>query len=233
MVKNVIYFFLLVAFSFTMTSCLNDDDNDVEIDEEWKALNEKRFNEAVAGKEYYELSSQSGNGKLLWRYSNEIATVEEDSKLRITVDGKPEFTDTVIARYEGWYFNAKGEKVIFDSTENISLKSNLRFIYENSKFPSPDPNKTLRIKFALNPSTASATQGSFEVLGALDGLSTTFQNMKIGEEREVVIPHHLAYGSSASTYTASNTQYTLVPAYTTLHYRLKLLNIIQMKGRSS
>jgi len=230
MVKNVLLFpLLLLALSLSMVSCMNDDDDEVEIDEEWKALQEKYFNEAVAGKDYYELSSQSGNGKLLWKYSSEIDPVAEESKLRIAVDGKPEFTDTVMIRYEGWYFEEDGEKVIFDSSENISLKSRLRYIYENSSFPSPYPNKTLRIKFALNPNTASTIKGNFEVQGAFDGLSTVLQEMQIGEEREIVVPYQLAYGSYPYTYTVSSTQYILVPAYTTIRYRVKLMKIIPME----
>lgn len=229
MVKNIFLFPLLFfALSLSLASCVNDDD-EVEIDEEWKALQEKYFSDAVAGKEYYELSSQSGNGKILWKNSDEIETSEEESKLRIAVDGKPEFTDTVVARYEGWYFDKEGKKKIFDSTESQSLRSQLYYMYGSS--PSPDPNK-IPGKFAVNPNTASSAATGY-VGGVIDGWSTILQEMKVGDEREVVIPQRLGYASSVVPVTINNTSYTLVPAYTTLWFRIKLLKIIPMAGYSS
>jgi len=207
-----------------------DDDDEVVIDQEWKSLNEKRFNDLVAGKEYRELTSQSGNGKILWKNSQEIETIDERNLLRIAVDGKPEFTDTVVVRYEGWYFNKNNEKLIFDSTENPSLRTEID--YSLGLAPNKDPNK-ISAKFAVNPSTVASASNGY-IGGVIDGWSTALQDMVLGEEREIVLPYQLAYGSTPSTYrpSSSGTIYTLIPAYTTLHFRLKLLKIIPMKGRS-
>lgn len=218
MVRKIYLFpVLLVAICLSLASCINDDDDDVEIDEEWKALNEKRFSEVGSQGGYQELSSQSDNGKLYWKNSNEIETSGVESSLRITVAGNPEFTDTVRVRYEGWYFDTVGEKVIFDSTENPSLRT--RIDYGLGLAPSPYPNKVAQ---------------KFTVANVIDGWSTVLQDMTLGEERVICIPYALGYRGVTQTYTpsSSSTTYTTIPGYTTLWFRLKVLDIIPMKGRT-
>jgi len=58
---------------------------------------------------------------------------------------------------------------------------------------------------------------SFPVSGVVDGWSTMLQYMKVGDQVEVCIPYRLGYGAVAQTY---------IPAYTTLWFRMKLLDII-------
>ena len=218
MVRKIYLFpILFAAVCLSLASCIDDDDDDIKIDEEWKALNEKRFSEVGSQGGYQELSSQSGNGKLYWKYSDEIETSGVKNNLRVTVAGKPEFTDTVRARYEGWYFDTTGKKVIFDSTENPSLRTTID--YGLGLAPSPSPNKVAQ---------------KFAVAKVIDGWTTVLQDMTLGEEREICIPYTLGYRSTASTYTpsSSSTTYTMIPAYTTLWFRLKVLDIIPMKGRS-
>lgn len=234
MVKKLYLFplFLLVFFMFATTSCLNsNNNNEEEIDEEWKALNETRFAKIASDNAYNALSSQSGsNEKVYWQTSTEITNVDNENSLRITVDGKPEFTDTVVIRYEGWYFDKAGQKVIFDSTENPSLRSRLDYIYNSTKYPSPEPNYN-KSTFAINPAT-SATKANNYIGGIIEGCSILLQDMKVNDERVVCMPQQLGYGRTASTYAPTNSSptFTLIPAYTTLWFRIKLYEIIPMKG---
>ena len=231
--RKKLYLFPLLLLGFFMlatTSCLNsNDDNEVKIDEEWKALNETRFAQIASDKvKYSELKSQSDNGSVFWEKATAITDTDKGNSVRITVAGKPEFTDTVVVRYEGWYFNAAGEKVIFDSTENPSLRSKLDYTYGNITSPEPNYNKAT---FALNPATSSSSATNY-VGGIIEGCSILLQDMVVGEERDVCIPQALGYGSTASTYSPSTSAPTLVliPAYTTLWFRFKLYEIIPMKG---
>jgi len=214
-----------------MSSCLdNDDNNEVEIDEEWKALNDTRYSQIASDGSYNVLSSQSGNGKVYWKTSTVITDSDQkpDLQLRTTVEGKPEFTDTVVVRYEGWYIDKEGEKRIFDSTENISIISEIN--YRHGIKPDPSPNK-IPSTFAVNPSTSGTAANNY-ISGVIDGFSTALQDMKLNEERDVCMPYQLAYGTRANTYTPSNgsVTYTIIPAYTTLWFRIKLLKIIPMKA---
>lgn len=232
LMRKKLYLFpllLLGFFMFTATSCLNNNnDNEVEIDEEWKSLNETRFATVASDPSFNALSSQSGNGKVYWQGSTVITDTDAGNILKITVEGKPEFTDTVVIRYEGWYFDKAGEKVIFDSTENPSLRSRIDYTY--GKVSSPYPNYT-RATFAVNPAT-SATAANNYVGGIIEGCSILLQDMKVNDERVVCMPQQLGYGSTASTYspTTSSPTFTLIPAYTTLWFRIKLYQIIPMKG---
>lgn len=222
--------FLLGFFLFTTTSCLNDsnDNNAVAVDEEWKALNESRFAKVAGDNSYNVLSAQSGNGKVYWQESTEITNVDNGTALRTTVEGKPESTDTVVVRYEGWFFDKNGKKIIFDSTENPSLVREINYRY--GLVSSLQPNYT-RATFAMNPFTdGSKTKG---IYGVIEGWVTLLQDMKVGDERTVCIPQELAYGSVAQTYTPSVTgasAFTTIPAYTTLWFRIKLYEIIPMRG---
>lgn len=223
--------FLLGFFMLATTSCLNSNNNNEEdIDEEWKALNETRFAKIASDNLFNALSSQSGNGRVYWQTSTVITDVDKENSLRITVEGKPEFTDTVVIRYEAWYFDKAGEKVIFRSTENISLKSRLDYTYNSSNYPRPEPNYS-RATFAINPAT-SATKANNYVEGIIEGCSILLQDMKVNDERVVCMPWELGYGRYASTYAPTNSSptFTLVPAYTTVWYRIKLYEIIPMKG---
>lgn len=234
MIKKLYLFplFLLGFFLFATTSCLNSNNDEVAVDEEWKALNESRFAKVASDDSFNVLSSQSGNGKVYWQKSTEITNVDEGNTVRTTIEGKPEFTDVVVFRYEGWFFNRLGEKIIFDSTENPSLRSTIDYTYGAAS--SPEPNYT-KVTFAINPMTDGSVTG---IYGVIDGRSTLLQDMRVGDERLVCIPQELGYGSYGLTHvpringvavTGAPT-FTLIPAYTTLWYRIKLYEIIPMKG---
>lgn len=68
------------------------------------------------------------------------------------------------------------------------------------------------------------TPREFAVNGVVDGWSTVLQDMVEGEEREVVIPWKLGYGSSGSS---------SIPGYTTLYFNVKLIKILPMTGRTN
>jgi FKBP-type peptidyl-prolyl cis-trans isomerase len=212
--KLALFPLLLLSLSVFVSSCLNTNSNEEDIDEEWKSLNETRFAQIKADNSYHSLESRTYDGEVRWRESNTIP-VEESAVLRTTISGTPEFTDTVVVRYEGWYFDKEGTKVIFDSSENPSLISKINYALG---YGSLYPNK--------KPAT-------FAVNGVIDGWTTILQDMKTGEEREVCIPYQLGYGSTVKTYSpssSSTTSYTMIPAYTTLFFNIRLLKIIPMKG---
>lgn len=193
--KKLYALFSLLIFGSTIlfSSCSKNDDD--EVDQNWITFQNTEFEKiATNTAEYTKLKSQTDDGYVYWQPSTVIT--DSDLHTRITVQGTPEFTDTVLIRYEGWYFDMNDKKYLFDSTESPSLSN------------SSNPNKT-PVQFAVN--------------GVVDGLSTLLQNMTVGEERLVVIPQQLGYGT---------TKTTLVPAYTTLWYRVKLVKIISLNGRS-
>lgn len=68
------------------------------------------------------------------------------------------------------------------------------------------------------------TPRAFAVKNVVDGWSTALQDMVEGEEREIVIPWKLGYGSGGST---------SIPAYTTIYFRVKLVKILPMTGRTN
>lgn len=176
MIKKTYYllFLCLGIITFSFISCGSDDD-DTAIDEEWKAYQDTEFNKVAADKSVYtEIKSEANNGSVYWKESSVIT--DSDLATRISPQGTPNFTDTVVVRYEGWYFDTTGKKYIFDSTENPSL---------NSIANSFIPNKQ-SVQFAVN--------------GVIGGWITLLQDMTVGEEREVCIPQQLAYGSTGSGY---------------------------------
>lgn len=59
---------------------------------------------------------------------------------------------------------------------------------------------------------------TFTVNGVIDGWTTALQNMKVGNEYELCIPYKLGYGTSGS-------QDGTIPGYTTLFFRLKVLEV--------
>jgi len=203
-IKYILLFAFIFSFSAVFfSSCLDDDDDEVSIDEEWKSKNENDFKQLASSAEenYTKVwSYMAGNDPatsidyILKRASSQIEVPELD--LRATSDGYPEFNDSVYCRYEGWYFTKENEKYIFDSTEGRTTGS------------TSDPNKVAR---------------GFTVKGVVEGWRTALYTMQAGDELEIVIPWKLGYGAYASS---------SIPAYTTLYFRVKLLKIVPMKGQS-
>lgn len=222
MIKKIFLFpLLLLTLCFIHVSC-SDNDDKVKVDEEWKALNKKRFDAYESNSNYHKLSSPTQNGIVYWTESSIITDSDKKKSLKIEEREIPQFTDTVVVRYEGWFLDKERKQIIFDSTENPSLSS--RLDYSHGVAPSIYPNKN-PVKI-----TVSFNTGSSYTVNQIDGVSTLLQNMKVGEEREVVIPQELGYGANPMVHKAGTNSYTIAPAYTTLWFRLKLLQIIPMSG---
>lgn len=108
--KKIYILAALISLLLTIfTSC--GDSKDDGIDYEWKARNEKLFEEAASTYTNI-LNSESQDGFIRF---NKVS--EGNSNLKMAQDGTIQFSDSVTVRYEGWYIKANGEKYIFDSTE--------------------------------------------------------------------------------------------------------------------
>lgn len=223
--KKKTYSTLFLLFTLCLcfgTSCVDDDNNNnVKIDEEWKALNDKRFTDSIKIAGFEALDSQSGEGKIYWKPSSVITN--SDNTLKVTVAGTPEFTDTVVVRFEAWYYDKDNKKIVAASTENPSYYS---LMANPNKIPykvcvsrrvTSTSNTTEYYRFASGTSYAAIDLRT-------DGWATLIQNMEVGEEREAINPYYMGYNTVAQSY--------IIPAYTTLWYRIKLLKIIPMAGRS-
>lgn len=221
MKKKTYYSTLFLLFAFCLfigISCVDDNDNDIKIDEEWKALNEKRFSDSIKVSGWEVLKSQSGEGDVYWKESSVIT--DSDISLRMTVGGTPEFTDTVEVRFEVWYYDKDNKKIIAASTENPSY-------YSLMANPNKNPYKVCVNRRVTSTSAATEYYRFASSTSAIDlrtdAWATLIQDMKLNEEREAIVPYNLGYYGVAQTY---------IPAYTMLRYRIKLLKIIPMSGQS-
>lgn len=110
-----VYAIAVALLAVFFVACGDDEET---IDQEWKTLNEQAFYTAESTGDFIKLTSQSANGYVLWKYSDEIKDEEiVNPTARITSAGKPEYTDSVSVRYEGWYIDKAGKKIVFDTTE--------------------------------------------------------------------------------------------------------------------
>jgi FKBP-type peptidyl-prolyl cis-trans isomerase len=66
---------------------------------------------------------------------------------------------------------------------------------------------------------------SFSIAGTIRGFSFALQNMTVGDEWDIWIPYWLGYGETG--YINTSTGQVLIKGYTTLHYVVKLVEIIQ------
>ncbi|MFR9165799.1 MAG: FKBP-type peptidyl-prolyl cis-trans isomerase [Dysgonomonas sp.] len=197
--RYILFFLFGFGVMLTVNSCGNDDD--FEIDEAWKDANENAFRIAENSGNYNRWFSYASTSTpnvelsddyILWKPSSTIDD-EKAGKPKISVDGKPQFNDSVRCRYEGWFYDLDNKKIIFDSTENPVEGSNT------------NPNHTPR---------------GFKISSVVEGWRTALQNMKAGEEVEIVIPWKLAYGAYSSG---------SIPGFTTLYFVMKLEEIVPMK----
>lgn len=201
--------FALIAIFCSLAffiSCSTDNDNTV-IDEEWKAYNEKQIAD-IDKSVYQSRESESKNGTIYFKYIDFIAETTPKST-KITERGTPEFTDSVVVRYEARYYLKDDTPYIFKSTEN-------------------DFNMTTGKGFRLNAAPPYNSQGSyaFDGMDVTDGIATMLQHMHVDDEVEVCIPYQLGYGTRGAYYYIGESQYS-IPGYTTLWYKIKLLKIIK------
>jgi len=114
---------ILTAFCLSFVSCLGDDD--IEIDEEWKRLNEKEFNKLQGDDSYSTVQSLSNDGFIYWKRTTAIT--DNDGLSGNSDNEYIRFNDTIKCRYEGWYFDREGEKITFDTTEGDYNKVERKF----------------------------------------------------------------------------------------------------------
>lgn len=173
--KNVyILAALLLCISISFISCSDSDDDNT--DKEWKAYNEGLYSKAKVSGQYEAINSLNGSiESVLSKSSTYIEPATQISPNAPT----PLYTDSVQCRYEGWFFDKDGNKIIFDSTERPATGSTV------------NPNKIER-KFAISGSI-------------IEGWKIALQNMAEGEEREIVIPASLGYGKYSSGVIPANT----------------------------
>lgn len=162
-------FAFLVCAVIVFSSCAEDDDDTALM--EWKAYNEKLFSDVVKSGEYRARASYSGNGDIYWKTSNTIKSQET----RITPEGTPHMTDTVVCRYTGWYYTLDGTKYEFDSTEG-------------------DANGQAGRQFLM-----TGFDKDQRFLGVADGWTTMLLAMAVNDEVEFCIPYNLAYGSAGNS----------------------------------
>lgn len=199
--KNILFIFSIVlGLTVGFASCSDDDSS--TYDEEWKLYNDSIYNATRSISDYERWSSESGNGEVLMkRYKDNDETNPFKSFTEIE-DEYPLFSDSVVCRYVGWFFLKDGTPYFFDGTEN--------------KCTVNDKEYTL---------TYNKKQGiGFRVSQVIDGWSTALQNMKAGDEVRICMPYLLGYGASG---TSDNYGNTLIPAYTTLWFDVKLVKVIR------
>ncbi|MDH6355166.1 FKBP-type peptidyl-prolyl cis-trans isomerase [Dysgonomonas sp. PH5-45] len=167
--KKQIYFLLLLIpiLSFGFSSCEDDDDN---YDKEWHKENKDAFDKFDGIRIYSGMDVGYGESSLHVKYKT-ASSIRDNTVPEIPVTNvSPLFTDTVVVRFTGWFIDKKGEKIIFDSTEEPKHGSSV------------NPNKVAQ-KFAVN--------------AVINGWTTALQNMHEGEEREIWVPYELGYGGVA------------------------------------
>lgn len=174
---------LILGISLSLfVSCGDDDDKyDVKINEVWKNFNDSLFyvhedSLVSRGGEYIEQKCLTGNGNIFYKRSADIEPASPEMKYsaiipKVSAEGNPQYTDSVVVRYMGWYYakdNAgKIIRITFDGTEG-------------------EFNKLPEVK---------------SVDYYISGFSTMLQFMDIKDlnQVQVVIPYNLAYGESAKT----------------------------------
>jgi len=178
---------VLILTCSAFYACGDDDNNNnYSMSPEWIAFNDSiysavsdssKLNNSISPDPllYQSLDCLTKNGKIHYKTINEFVITPpptgrfSEISPKISEDGYPYSNDSVVVRYEGWYYykdTKTGEikKYIFDSTE------------EN--------NQQKGVGFKVNGLTA--------------GFSTMIQYMKVGEQVRVCIPYNLAYGEYTS-----------------------------------
>ena len=179
--------FALIAIFCSLAffiSCSTD--NEIVIDEEWKAYNEKQITD-IDKSVYQSRESESKNGTIYFKYIDDYdSEITKTASTKITDTETPYFTDSVAYRCEGSFLWQDGTKSVFQSDNNGSV---------------------LRGR----------------VSGYIDGMRTMLQHMHKGDQVEVIIPYQLGYGTTAQY---DSNGYVKIPAYTTLRFKIYLIDIV-------
>ena len=191
-----IYFSLFVVlFSISFISCMSDDDD--EIDYEWKDYQTKIYDDISvlsddSGERIYAvLKSESSNGSIFWKTSDFITNRMKGDfsqqrpnaylATRSTSTKPSAMTDSVVVRYEGWYYDKAGDFKRFDGTESIT----------ETKPPYVGSD--------------NVTSTGFGVSKVVDGFRTAIMDMVVNEERIICMPANMGYGATAQSTIPANT----------------------------
>ncbi|GAB6011020.1 FKBP-type peptidyl-prolyl cis-trans isomerase [Viscerimonas tarda] len=166
-----IYILLALLFNTVIffSSCVDSSD-DNPVDEKWMLRNDTEFYAEARKPEYKKINGIADPFKyILWKDTVfcDAATIVTDPALRAAMPS-PVFSDTIKCRYEGWFRDAVGNKIIFDSTENPTYFA-----------PNTNPNKVARL---------------MKIADLIDGWRVALYKMKEGDEWNIVIPYYLGYG---------------------------------------
>lgn len=186
--------FALLFMTLGMVSCSESDDT-VEEFPDWQKTNEAYFN-SIYNSALQRAESGDKSWKVLKNYSMPNAsdlykpTPEEHVVVNVLKEGNgagsPLFTDSVYCHYKGR---------LLPSTSYAE-----GYVFDQSWYGT------------FNESTAIPSR--FVVSGLVDGFSTALQNMHVGDEWRVYIPHQLGYGEKGST---------SIPGYSTLVFDITLV----------
>lgn len=195
--KKLFILTILICPLLLFVSCGTDDDNTYSVSQEWKDYNNNLVLETSNNPQFRRLPSTSNNGNVYYRNITDFIPDDKQATIhtRVTSSGTPYFTDSVIVRYEGYYYQTTGTKNVFYTTEG-----------DNNSTP-----KRTRVR------------------GFIDGMATVLQAMVVDDQVEVCIPYRLGYGEYAEYDKYGN---VIIPGYTTLWYKVKLMNIYDEDTKS-
>lgn len=214
--KLYVLFAILTLICCAFYSCDNDsDDNYNGSSYEWITFNDSiydvikdsaKVNEANSSPNpllYKSMDCLTKNGKLYYKTIDEFIITPPPTKSfgirpKISENGNPTFYDSVVVRYEGFYYykdikTGEVKKHIFDSTEKNNQQQGKGF-----------------------------TVKDFYEAGAVKGFGSIIQNMKVKEQVQVCIPYNLAYGEYNNY---DNYGTLIIPGHTTLFFKILLLKI--------
>lgn len=209
--KNIfnILFISIVAIYFA--SCNEKDDSD----KEWLQKNMAFYEKIQADPEWSELDLIEGAPRGIYykKLENEGTGVGTEYPIE---------TATVKVLYEGW---------LYDGTVFDSGTSKREFINVSELNPKTGKEGVIYIlwkgdKYELYRWLPGAQKyeednysiPTFKVNELVTGFSVAVQSMVVGDKWEICIPYYLGYG---------NTTYRGIPAYSTLNFRIQLLEVIQ------
>lgn len=196
--KYLLLSLALCGILLTVSSC-GDDDDDNKSSQDWKEFQIKIYNGFVSNSDYKEVRSRTGNGSVyLKKYTEANSPFKEVTR---SVGITPQYGDTVVVRYMGWFYKFDKTPYIFDGTEQGDY-------YINGVKYTWGKNQENGVTFVLQKG------------GVIEGWNTALYAMQEGDAVNVVIPSQLGYGTI--------TQQS-IPANTTLSFDIKLLRVKPIK----
>lgn len=173
MKKHLIIYLLALLMPVGLLSSCSENDSDVEEYPNWKATNDKFFNNL-----YTTAKADTAQGNQDWKIIRQWSLVESGATAPSdyivvnvlehgTGSGCPFYTDSVKVHYEGRLLPSTSypDGYVFDKSFTGDF----------------------------NPATALPT--TFAVFGTVDGFTTALMNMHIGDRWKVYIPYQLGYGN--------------------------------------